>query len=116
MSGFTLLSPPAIRLGAIRNTDIDSAFSLDWTANMTARADTITSFPAITVARSDGVALGPTDMTVSGLRVIAGGLKIAWNVTGNGAVATYLISVTVTTTNGNSLTRDAIIASVASLG
>ena len=59
MSGFTLLAPAAIRLGAIRNTDIDSAFSLDWTANMTARQDTITSLSAITVARSDGAALGP---------------------------------------------------------
>ena len=116
MSGFSNPAPAPVTLGEIRNTDTDGAFALDFTANMTARGDTIATFSTLTVARLDGQPLGTGDLTVSGLYIVSGGLKIGWSVQGHGNSARYLLSATIGTANGNTLTRDAYLTSVSALG
>lgn len=85
--------------------DLDGAFELDCTANMTTRGDTIASVGVPTIERTDGAPLGATDILVLQQSVDSTGLLVTWLIQARGAEATYLIGFPLTLASGNVLVR-----------
>lgn len=97
---------PPVDLGGIAHVDIDLAFEIDATANMTQRETTIASIAAAVITREDGVSYDiNTDLTVTDVVVISAGLKWTFTAKGNGNAAVYLIEFPLTLADGSIITR-----------
>jgi hypothetical protein len=118
MSGFSQIStnPLPVDYGSMGATDVDKAFGLDCTANMTARGTTITSVGAAIVQRIDGQPIGAGDITCSTVQIQQAGLFITWTLTGQGNVATYNIGFQLTLSDRSMITRWITISTVARPG
>jgi hypothetical protein len=64
------LLPPPIALGAMAPLDEDRRFIIDATSAMLQAQDTINTIGTVTVTRTDGVAIGTGDVTISNVAVV----------------------------------------------
>ena len=107
---------PPLDYGAMAVTDVDKSFIMDCTANMTARADTISSIGTATIIRDDGETLTSQDLTVISSSVVAGGLKFTWGLQGNGNAAKYIVSFPMNLTSGTIINRSIVIRVLPAIG
>lgn len=127
MSGFIDLQPRPIQLGAMSPNDQDGSWLIDCTANCTARGTTLTAVGAPTVTRQDTQAIGPGDLTVSNVGVVAGattrngvtvqpGLGFYFSAKTNGNSGTYELQFPLTYASGDVVVRTAVIPVLSLVG
>jgi hypothetical protein len=107
-------TPQPFPLGAMGYTDIDGAWVVDCSANMTQRGTTIEAINAtnVMVQRVDQRPMGAMDITVSNVAVQSGGLKFIFDVTAHGLSTQYLLGFPLSLANGDLIVRWGILTTI----
>jgi hypothetical protein len=100
----------------MRAGDGDSR-SRDWSGALRAEGDTVASITGVAIVRSDGETIGGGDLTWrSPAAVDASGLITTIWLSGSLGGVQYLVSITVITAQGRTLTRDAYLTVLGAVG
>ena len=83
----------------------DDTYGEDCTAEMAARQTTILSVALDTVTRADNIPTSASDMQISNVTVLSGGVKFAWKGVGGIINTTYYIRFKLVLASGDTINR-----------
>ncbi len=87
----------------------NDTYGEDCTAEMTARSDTIQTIGTPQVTRTDNKPMGPSDLHISTVTILAAGLKFGWAASGGIRGVGYVVKFPLQLTSGNLINRSVVI-------
>jgi hypothetical protein len=118
MTGTTIYNPPAGDWGALRVGDTDTR-TKNFGPDLATIPDTISSVTGTTITRTDGVAMGANDLSVSAQPGIdSTNTQVTLQLSGGVSGVTYDVAITIATVGppSRTITRDTQILVAAAVG